>query len=283
MQFIEVTDKFLIYLEAKGDRPRTIATYDQRLRLFVTAVGVPDLDRVTPEMVDCWVADMRRRGLAKSTVNNRLRDVKTFFNWCVGRGYVAASPANHLAVRGRWADLEVKAMAREDLTAILRAADQARDVAIIRFIASTGCRSGEAATLQISDVNLNERSAFVTGKTGRRPVEFDVPAANALATWLNDHPNKQSGYVFVTLRPPHLPATPGLIYQLFRRLAKTAGVNGRFNPHSVRHLVGQTWTDETNLELTRQKLGHRDISTTMVYANQDRKRLKEATDRISIL
>jgi len=174
-------------------------------------------------------------------------------------------------------------MERETLLASLAVSAAARDVAIVRFIASTGCRSGEAASVRISDVNMTRREARVTGKSGPRAVDFDLSTCNALATWLDEHPNTGSGYLFVALRPPHTPATPGMIYQLFRRLAQAANVDGRFNPHALRHLVGQTWTDETNLELTRQKLGHRDITTTMVYANQDRGRLKEATDRISIL
>lgn len=175
------------------------------------------------------------------------------------------------------------AMDKEDLQKLLQAADNLRDVAIIRFIASTGCRSGETATLKIDSLDLARREARVVGKTGSRTVDFNIETQTALQRWLQEHPNDQSGYVFVGLRSPYIPITPGTIYQMFRRLAKAAGISGRFNPHAVRHLVGQTWTDETNLELTRQKLGHRDISTTMVYANQDRARLKSATDRIDLL
>lgn len=283
MLFTDVTVKFLIYLEAKGNRPRTLETYDQRLRLFSEETGATMIEHVTPEVIDRWVVGMRRRGLAKSTVNNRLRDIKTFFNWCVLRDYLETSPANHLAIRGRWTQTVVKAMQKEDLKQILAMADNARDVALIRFMASTGCRSGEAAGVKLSETDLDKREAWVTGKTGGRLVDFNKETRSALKAWLGEHPNRESGYVFVSLRAPYAPITPGTIYQVFRRLAKAAGINGRFNPHSVRHLVGQVWTDETNLELTRQKLGHRDISTTMVYANQDRTRLKAATERIDPL
>ncbi|MCA9875468.1 MAG: tyrosine-type recombinase/integrase [Anaerolineales bacterium] len=283
MLISDVTVKFLLYLEAKGDRPRTLETYDQRLRLFSEETGVTEIEDVTAEVIDFWVVGMRRRGLAKSTVNNRLRDVKTFFKWCVLRGYLAASPANHLAIKGRWSQTVVKAMDKDDLKLILGTADNARDVALIRFMASTGCRSGEVASVKLRDTDLDKCEAWVTGKTGGRTVDFNRDTRAVLSAWLNEHPNPGSGFVFVSLRAPYDPITPGTIYQLFRRLAKTAGVDGRFNPHSVRHLVGQVWTDETNLELTRQKLGHRDISTTMVYANQDRSRLKAATERIDPL
>lgn len=280
--FYDVLDKFLVYLEAKGNSPRTIATYAQRLRLFQEAIGSTGLDEISPEMVDRWVVEMRRAGLAPDTVRSRVRDVRSFFRWCVGRGYLAKSPADHLALRGR-AVLVVKAMDRDDLRAMIDAAENERDRALVLFMASTGCRSGEVAGLRLADVDLGRREAWVSGKTGPRLVDFNLSAATALRAWLQTHPTPDGDLVFVGLRHPHNPITADLIYQLFRRLAMRAGVTGRFNPHSVRHLVGQVWTDQANLELTRQKLGHRDISTTAVYANQDRSRLKEATDRIEIL
>ena len=75
-----------------------------------------------------------------------------------------------------------------------------------------------------------------------------------------------------------------IAFKIFGRLSKKAGVKGRFDPHSIRHLVGQYWTDETNLALAQVKLGHRDMSTTgRFYAHQDRARIKEWTKRLTLL
>ena len=72
--FYDVLDRFLVYLEAKGNSPRTIATYAQRLRLFQEAIGVTGLEEISPEMVDRWVVEMRRAGLAPDTVRSRVRE-----------------------------------------------------------------------------------------------------------------------------------------------------------------------------------------------------------------
>jgi integrase len=162
---------------------------------------------------------------------------------------------------------------------------QARDLAMLLFTIDTGCRAGEVAGLRKECLNLERFEALVDGKTGPRMVDFTHKTAKVLRQWLSQHPAPQSDYVFVGLHTPNKgnPIAHGTLYQVFRRLAKEAGVKGRFNPHSIRHLVGQVWADHTNLELVRQKLGHRDISTTAIYANQDRTRVKQFTEAIRIL
>jgi integrase len=178
---------------------------------------------------------------------------------------------------------EVKAMTQDDLQRILNAAEHLRDRALIMFFASTGCRAGEAASLTFDNLNTINREAKIHGKTGTRFVDFNHETARVLNDWIRAHPNRKSGFVFVGVLAPHNPITPGTIYSIFRRLAIRAGVDGRFNPHSVRHLVGQVWADHVNLELVRQKLGHRDLMSTQIYANQDRSRIKKHTEAIKIL
>ncbi len=284
MKYKKVKELFLVYLEAKGDSERTIGTYDQRTRLFLVDTAMSenaDLGEFTPEMMDRWVVVMRRRGLAPDTVRSRVTDIRAFFRWCVRRDYLSKSPADHLSIK-RIRKLTVKSMKPSDLKKILAAAEHPRDVALVHFIASTGCRSGEAANLRIADLNIAKREAMVCGKTGPRFVDFDRCTAAAMNDWLDCHPYKEGGFVFVGTRAPFQPVINNTIYQIFRRLAMVAGVDGRFNPHSVRHLVGKMWTEKTNLELARQKLGHADISTTAIYANQDREQVKKYTDEVEI-
>lgn len=75
------------------------------------------------------------------------------------------------------------------------------------------------------------------------------------------------------------------VWQMLRRHAIRAGIEGRYNPHAIRHLVGQAWLDDgANLELVKEKLGHKDIRTTsLFYSHQDRGRVKSATERFSLV
>jgi integrase len=157
-----------------------------------------------------------------------------------------------------------------------------RDYALVTFIYETGCRPGECVSLLLEGVNLESCEAIVRGKTGTRKVLFADTTAGTLRNWLAIRPDCDHDFVFVGRTGT--PLTVSGLYQVFRRLAGNVGIRGRYNPHSVRHLVGQTFTDKTNLELARDKLGHSSVTTTArFYAHQDGERVRRATRRLSLL
>jgi integrase/recombinase XerD len=179
-------------------------------------------------------------------------------------------------------------MAVGDLARLVAAAEaradagKPRDLALLLFLVETGCRVGEAASLRLDWLDLEKGDGLVEGKTDRRAVDFTAVTTVAMRAWLAMRPATEHAFVWVGRYGKALSASG--IYQVLRRLAREAGVKGRFNPHSIRHLVGQSWTDEVSLELARQKLGHSTVLTTaMFYSHQDRARVKAATQRLSLV
>jgi site-specific recombinase XerD len=292
-------EHFLLSLAALGRSQRTIDTYDQRLSMltkFLSEKGVHQLGDVRPVDLDRWAVHMRgetpyqnhnyrptRTGkkLSNETINGRLRDCRIFFAWCVKRDYLNKSPAAHLRI-SQPRHAPVKAMSKDDLHRMIDATKAPRNEAIIRFLADTGCRSGELRSVRMCDCCPDHRRADVIGKTGRRTVYFTAVTATAIMKWIRQRP-AGSIYLFVCIAGPNAgeQITHAALYQTLRRIGKRAGVK-RFNPHAIRHLVGQVWTDETNLELARRKLGHKQISSTARYANQDDERLISQTEQIAI-
>jgi len=312
----EKIEEFLTSSEANGRASRTVETYRQRLasfQQFMASQAIYRLDRITPAAIDLWAVSLRRQGerytghphrpiedggLANSTIAGRIQAVKTFLAFCVDRGHLDRSPAGHLKKPRAEGSTKDKVMTLADLRLLEAEAERRakagrpRDLALVRFVADTGVRRGEIVTLRISRLNLEKNEAQVRGKTRNwkewRTVDFGHRTAEALRDWLDARPYADHDFVFVNLgRNPDRfgqPLTPQGVYQFFKRLAKVAGVKGRYNPHAVRHLVGQHFTDMTNLEVARQKLGHTDIATTaMFYAHQDRDRVKKASKRHSLL
>jgi site-specific recombinase XerD len=314
---LDAIQRFLLSLEANGRAERTIGSYRQRLAGFLDFVaearGPVRLNELGPEDLDAWVVSLRRAGcryqdhpvkpvedggLSEATIAGRIQAVKAFFSWCVERGYLDRSPARHLKRPRPARSARSKLMTLGDLLLIESEAEkraesgQPRDLALVRFVADTGCRRGEVVSLRVSNLDLGLGEALVKGKTTHkddyRPVEFGPRTAEALRAWLTIRPDVEHDRVFVSLSndPARYGRPLGVngVYQVFKRLAAAAGVMGKFNPHALRHLVGQHFTDETNLELARQKLGHKDISTTAeFYAHQDRERVKRATRVHSLL
>jgi integrase/recombinase XerD len=276
----EILDEFLLSLEARGRAERTLGAYAERVGAvlaFLAERGIQDIDAVQASDLDRFVVSQRRRGLSSVTIADHVQALKAFFAWCVRRGYLAGSPADHLVKPKLERGGRSPVMARADLAALIGAAEEGkpRDLAVLLFLADTGCRVGEVVALTRLDVNLAHREAIVRGKTGARVVDFTERTAEALEA-LNVSRNG-AGSVFGM--------TGNAVRKMLQRLAGRAGVTGRVNPHSIRHLVGQAWLDDgANLELVRQKLGHADIQVTaMFYAHQDRARVKAATERFSLV
>ena len=324
MELAQALGDFLLALEARGCRPATVKSYRMRLAglvSFLLARGIGDLSAkaqaglsavsaqvdlgtVGPGDLDSWVVSLRRQsarwvdhparpeqagGLSPATISGRVQSAKALFDWCVRREYLEKSPASHLRKPkvNHHCDGS-KVMAVEDLARLVAVAEKRadagkpRDLALLLFLVETGCRVGEAASLRLDWLDLEKGDGVVEGKTDRRAVDFTEVTAEALRAWLAVRP--VVGHVFVWVGQRGGPLSARGIYEVLRRLAKEAGVEGRFNPHAIRHLVGQSWSDAVNLELVRQKLGHSDIRVTaMFYSNQDRGRVKAATQKLSLV
>ncbi len=276
-----ILEEFLLCLEARGRSSRTLETYRERLGYllaFLEERGIEELEDIRPGDLDAYVVGLRRRDLSPVTIAGRIVCIKAFFSWCVNRGHLERSPADHLRKPRLERGGRAVAMARGDLEKLLIEAERGRprDLAVLLFLADTGCRVGELVSLRVSDVDVVGREAWVNGKTGGRWVDFTGRTAKAVEAWLTVRDGPEESLFRMTA---------DAVRKMLRRLAKRAGVEGRVNPHSIRHLVGQAWLDDgANLELVRMKLGHKDITTTaMFYAHQDRERVRAATEKFSLV
>lgn len=115
---------------------------------------------VKPSHVQAWVSGELKRGLAASTVRTRLNYVQMAFRAAVLDKVIPASPAAAVkAPRVRRADAAMKLLDVEQVAAALDAAGDFRGfVAVCAF---AGLRLGEAAGLQLRDVNFLRRTLTV--------------------------------------------------------------------------------------------------------------------------
>ena len=167
---------------------------------------------------------------------------------------------------------EPKAMTLDDLMLMLATCDDSllgrRNQAILFFFADTGCRAGGLIGLTDERLHLDARRAIVIEKGNKtRPVYLTQPTVMAVQLWLEVRPT-QAVTVFCSLQPHyygHALTIEGL-YAIMHRMAVLAGVQGKYNPHSLRHMFAMLNLENGNDLLTvSQLLGHTDISTTTRY------------------
>lgn len=314
MKIEEALQEFLFTLEANGRSDQTITAYKSRVGRFTTSIRTQDLEKVQERHVLEWAVSLRRQnlkwrshptrpivsgGLSIATIAGNVQAVKTFFNWCVNKGYLVASPAACVEKPHYDASAREKVCRLPNLQRMLDLAyhraesgdpQHVRDLSILLFCTETAARPGEVANLTLADLRLGKPTridggeyvytATVDGKTGKGEVQFTTETARSLRRWIAKRPATDYNNLYVGCRTRHhgRPMTTSGIYQALGRLAAAAGVKENFGAQAIRHLNGQTYTDRGNLELARRKLRHRDVTTTaMFYAHQDDERLYKAT------
>lgn len=204
------------------------------------------LAQLTPLDIDRFIASLNdpERDYAPKTINKKIKTIRTFFNWCVKRGYIEASPAtgtkyhtsSDFVGREKAATDEEYVLLREHFSnPYWRWRDPVirfRNLALLNFLANTGCRISEAARLEVQHINWHANEAQVLGKGHkRRPVWFGDACARALRHWLNQRPDDACSHVFTKYERP--PSIDGLRILFWR--ASQAVLDRNVSPHMFRH------------------------------------------------
>lgn len=187
-------------------------------------------------------------------------------------------------------DKAKKAINKQELTATDKIA--IRDFAVISLVYACALRISEACNLELQDIDLDKKALYVfDGKGGDRFVPIPEPIINTLKEWLEIRPDwKNNPYFFTnikgTTRPGEVrPLNQKYYNQLFNKLAKVSGVrlkDGKNpHPHTLRHSRAMEVYDNCpDLALIQSFLGHKNISTTQVYAKVRDKRVIEMQQSI---
>lgn len=168
-----------------------------------------------------------------------------------------------------------------------------RDFVVINLVYACALRISEACNLQIKDLDLKNNTLYVfNGKGGDRTVPIPLPTIELIKEWLKIRPNwKDNNYIFTnikgTTRPGKIrPITSKYYNQLFDKLAEKTGVTLRDgskpHPHTLRHSRAMELYDNIeNIELLQKLLGHKNISTTQIYAQVRDKRIVEMQNAVT--
>lgn len=112
---------------------------------------------VRPSQVQAWVSAEQRRGLAASTIRTRLNFVQMAFRAAVLDKVIPTSPAAGVKPpRARKVEAGMQILSAEQVAEVLEVAGMLRP--FVEVCVFAGLRLGEAAGLQIGDVNFLRRT-----------------------------------------------------------------------------------------------------------------------------
>jgi integrase/recombinase XerD len=275
-------DGYLALLGASRS-PRTVAAYRHDLGSLRDWLGRP-VSTATLEELERYVAELRARGLAPSTIARRAAAIRSFFRQQALLGSVKENPAAALELPRRRRQLP-RTLSPGEAERLLEASAGTspralRDRALAELLYGAGLRVSEAVGLERGSVDLENRVVRALGKGDReRIVPIGREAAQALRRYLAhgrphlDRRHRQE--LFLNAQGGAL--TRAGAFLILRQLAAKAGLEPeRVHPHLLRHSFATHLLEGgADLRSVQEMLGHADLATTELYTHVSDRRRRE--------
>ena len=160
-----------------------------------------------------------------------------------------------------------------------------RDWALLLVAYLHGCRASELSNLLLDDLNMRTSSIQIHRLKGSldttQPVsphrgEPLMDEVKALKAWLKVRPDDGSAFLFNSQKGGRLSRSQ--VFRIFQACAKDAGLpDDRRFVHILKHSRASHLVGKMDVALVKQTLGHKALSSTMVYAHvRDEDAAKEA-------
>jgi integrase/recombinase XerC len=267
--------------------PHTASAYQRDLAALVEyckAQGLTAWGALDSQHVRSFAAQCHRRGLAPRSIQRRLSAVRSLCRFLIREGELAHEPAAGVqAPRARKrlpTTLDADTMAR---LLEFRSDERlgVRDKAIMELFYSSGLRLAELLGLDLTDLDLRDRTVRVMGKGRKaRIVPVGRQAAAALARWLQERAALAAvdeTAVFVGVNGRRL--GPRIVQKRIASWARLQGLPEHVHPHMFRHSFASHLLESSgDLRAVQELLGHANISTTQVYTHLDFQHLARIYD-----
>jgi site-specific recombinase XerD len=273
---------FLALLGARRS-PRTIDAYRRDLADLTRWLGHSPAEASRDE-IEGWVAELRARGLAPSSIARRAAATRTFFRHLVLLGVRDDNPAAEVTLPRRRRALP-RALSPGEVVRLIEAANGTapralRDQALVELLYGAGLRVTEAVSLDAARIDLENRLVRPIGKGGKERV---VPLGRQGVEALRRYLSRGRPYLNRRHRPELFlnaqggPLTRAGAFLILRRLAATAGLEPeRVHPHLLRHSFATHLLEGgADLRSVQEMLGHADLGTTEIYTHVSERRRRE--------
>lgn len=284
---------FLQFLELeKGYSDNTVVAYQNDLIQFLqrispngdSSIGLKNWAEADKDLLTSYIEYLKNTDYkySSSTVARKIAAVKSFFHFLVAEGDMEDDPTEELD-SPRVEKRLPKPLAPDEIDQLLQAPTNdetntpksQRDLALLEMLYGSGMRVTELVSLDTTDIKLGdiEGNIKVRGKRKNavgRTIPINGPVLEALRYYVKNgrmqlvhNPNEMA--LFVNNRGHRL--TRQGLWLIIKQYVKSVGISAHVTPHTLRHsFAAHKLSQGKTLEDIQALLGHANISTTQVYA-----------------
>ncbi|MFC1901554.1 site-specific tyrosine recombinase XerD [Chloroflexota bacterium] len=283
----EPIDSFLNYLAVeKGYSEHTIDAYRNDLcGLADFAAAETAKQGPTPSWANfsrqsmlSYLLNLKERGYVATTMARKVAAARSFFGFLLAEGIIKNNPTENMSspTVGRALPKpipisQVRLLLEQPNK--LSTAEAKRDRAMLELLYASGMRISELIALNLGDVNME--GDYYVRCFGKGHKERLVPLYEQIAMTVKQYieetrpqlaRNKNEKALFLNPRGERL--TRQGFWQKLKEYAKSAGLDARISPHTLRHsFATHMLSGGADLRAVQELLGHANISTTQVYTH----------------
>ena len=270
-------------LAVRGLSRATAQAYGEDLNLFLGFLR--ELDENVPQKADedlilLYLAWLRARGNATSSLARRLTSLRSFFDFAVSEKALPENPAA-LLDNPRLPQYLPEVLERAEMEHLLAIPDMkkrggVRDRCILELLYAAGLRVSELCNLKLPDLDLQAGVALVFGKGAKERI---TPLHSLMQGLLEDYiahwrPLFSPKSKFLFLNRSGMGLSRQYIWKLVKKYALLAEINREISPHTFRHSFATHLLEGgADLRSVQILLGHASINATEIYTHVQMERL----------
>ncbi len=280
-------EAFMTYLHnVKKTSENTRLSYGRdlhKLQTFLGDLGITEIEAVTQTNLHSFILDLEKKRFAPATISRNIASIKAFYHFLFKEHLVREDISEMLkAPKVEKKVPEIMTVSEVDRLLAQPCGDslkERRDKAMLELLYATGIRVSELISLKVSDLNLKMSFVICKDNDRERVIPFGNKARSAIIIYLEHvrdamilSPEEDALFVNCSGKPMSRQG----FWKLIKSYTAKAGITSEITPHTLRHsfaahLVG----NGADLHSVQEMLGHSDISTTQIYANMNRNRIRE--------
>ena len=279
-------DNFIdeLWLE-KGLSKNTLTAYRNDIQTFSNwykGNSLLEVERV--DLLD-YLADRLKQGFSSRSTARSLSSLRAFYSHLTVRHNLIEDPTSRVESPKLGRSLP-KTLSEEEVERLIQAPDVdddigLRDRAMLELIYACGLRVSELISLDILNINLRQGVIRVIGKGEKERL---VPMGEEALHWIERYINKSRPNfikadnkiteVFLSKRGKAM--TRQTFWYRLKEYAQLASINKELSPHTLRHAFATHLINHgADLRTVQLLLGHSSLSTTQIYTEVARHRMKE--------
>lgn len=272
------------YLKSKGYTSKSIASYLRSKQLFFQWIKIPE-EQVTYQDILAFMQHCRKQELKQRTIQNYLLGVQHYYNYLLKEELVTENPVANIEVKGIKRKVLYHVLESHQLHALYhhyptKTLSQKRNKVILGLLVYEGLKTEEIGKLETSHIKIREGKIEVPGgaRSNGRTLKLESHQVLDLYDYLMQtrkeiltNAGLQTEQLFTGTES--LGRTTNFMTSIIKQLKKQ---NPQVeNAQQIRASVITKWLKRFNLREVQHRSGHRYVSSTEAYLQNDLEGLQE--------